>query len=114
MKDYLTLRKQLVAINGEFSEWGDIEAGVPQGSILGPLLFFACVNDIVNCVNFGITIFADDTILHLEFDNPLLATDILNEKLSNISSWAHRWLVTFSPEKNKSHIHIIKKHLNIC
>ena len=91
-----------MVIHGEFSEWGDIEAGVPQGSILGPLLFIVYIYNIVNCVNWGIKLFADDTILHLEFDDPLLATDIWNENLSNISSWANRWLVTLSPEKTKA------------
>ena len=62
MKDYVTLRKQRVVIHGEFSDWGDIEAGVPQGSILGPLLFIVYINDIVNCVNCVIKLFADDTI----------------------------------------------------
>ena len=91
-----------MVIKGEFSEWGDIKAGVPQGSILGPLLFLVYINDIVNCVNCGIKLFADDTILHLEFDDPLMAADTLNTNLDNIASWANRWLVTFSPDKTKT------------
>ena len=56
---------------------------------------------IENCVKCGIKLFADDTILHVEFDDPLLDADVLNENLSNIASWGNRWLVTFSPDKTK-------------
>jgi len=102
LKDYLNSRKQRVIIKGETSDWGSIEAGVPQGSVLGPLLFLVYINDIVQNVNCGIKLFADDTILHLELDDPLLTANILNDSLNSINSWANKWLVEFSPSKTKT------------
>ena len=101
-KDYLQFRKQRVVIKGEKSDWGVIGAGVPQGSVLGPLLFLIYINDIVECIDCGIKLFADDTILHLEFDNPEMATNKLNKNLDNISKWANDWLVKFSEQKTKA------------
>ena len=69
-KDYLSERYQRVIINGQHSEWGVTNAGVPQGSVLGPILFLIFINDIVNTVsNCNIRLFADDTCLFLEVDN---------------------------------------------
>jgi hypothetical protein len=61
--DYLTNRKQRVVINGKESSWKTVNAGVPQGSILGPLLFLIFISDIVDEVNCPIKLFADDTII---------------------------------------------------
>ena len=60
---FLSERKQRATIDGKFSEWVDIEAGVPQGSLLGPLLFLIYINDIVEVVNCDIKIFDDDTFI---------------------------------------------------
>ena len=63
IKDYLTCPKQRVLLNGKNSEWVDILAGVPQGSVLGPLFFLVYINDIVEYVGCEIKLFADDTSL---------------------------------------------------
>ena len=62
--DYLRNRCQRVVINGQSSSWGKICAGVPQGSVLGPLMFLIYINDIVNVVRSNIIMFADDTSLY--------------------------------------------------
>ena len=61
---YLSNRKQRVVYANSTSSWRHIQAGVPQGSILGPLFFLAYINDIVSAVNSNIRLFADDTSPH--------------------------------------------------
>jgi len=61
LKDFLTLRKMRVGINGSFLSWADVLSGVPQGSILGPILFLIYVNDIADLMSNSIRLFADDT-----------------------------------------------------
>ena len=71
-------RKQRVLIPGGSSNWLLIEADVPQGSILGPLLFLIYINDIVLHINSTVRLFADDTSLYLIVDDPIEAARCLN------------------------------------
>lgn len=102
ISDYLQDRIQRVCVKGSLSSWKKIFAGVPQGSILGPLLFLIFINDIVNNIGTNIRLFADDTSLYHIVEDPLLAAIILNSALSNIFSWAKQWLVDFHPQKTES------------
>ena len=63
LKDFLKSRKQLVVLNGRHSSWRDVNAGVPQGSILGRLLFLVYINDLSNALKSNPKLFADDTSL---------------------------------------------------
>ena len=64
-KSYLMNRQQRVVLNNTNSDWRPLSAGVPQGSILGPLLFLIYINDIVNDISSQIRLFADDTSLYI-------------------------------------------------
>ena len=67
--DYLNNRKQRLVLPGVFSHWTDLKASVPQGSILGPLLYLIYINDIVRNIKSFIRIFADDTSLYIKVEN---------------------------------------------
>ena len=100
--DYLHNRKQHVVLPGASSSWTSVGAGVPQGSILGPLLFLLYINDIVEDIDSSIRLFADDTSLYIIVDNPILAAEKLNTDLQKIHRWATQWLVSFNPAKSES------------
>ena len=101
-ENYLSHRKQRVVIEGKCSSTKIIPAGVPQGSVLGPMLFLIYINDIVNGIDSNIRLFADDTSLLTKVDDPQAASNILNSDLKRINNWAKRWLVKFSPAKTKT------------
>ena len=63
IESFLNNRYQLVLLNGQSSEWLPIKAGVPQGSILGPLFFLIYINDLADDLPTNVKIFADDTSL---------------------------------------------------
>ena len=83
-------------------KWGRTNAGVPQGSVLGPLLFLIFINDITHVIRHcNIRLFADDTCLFIEVDDPDIQATQLNEDLENLNGWAKRWHVDFSPPKTE-------------
>ena len=101
-KSYLSHRRQRVVLNGVESNWADVLAGVPQVSILGPLLFLIYINDIVNNIRSYIRLFADDTTIYIIIDNPQTAAFTLNTDLETINGWSHDWLVDFNPTKTST------------
>ena len=108
IEDWLTNRKQRVVINGEVSEWADVTSGVPQGSVLGPLLFLIYINDIDVGLTSRIAKFADDTKLGTNAINP---TDIeaLRKDLNKLGEWSERWQMPFNCGKCKV-MHIGEKN----
>jgi hypothetical protein len=101
-QDYLSNRCQRVVLPQAKSCWATIKAGVPQGSILGPLLFLVFINDIVSDIHCSIRLFADDTNLYIIVDDPNRAAESLQNDIDKISVWAKNWLVTFNPSKTVS------------
>jgi ribonuclease P/MRP protein subunit RPP40 len=112
LTSYLTNRKQCVVVDGCKSDMKDIEAGVPQGSRLGPLLWILYAQDIIENLESEVLLFADDTCLFVSAKDPAETSAILNRDLSRISDWASTWKVTFNPGKSKDMIFSNKYLLN--
>ena len=110
-KSYLSNRKQFVMVDGSKSNIRDVEAGVPQGSRLGPLLWILYVNDIIEDLESEVLLFADDTCLFATADDPSQTAVILNKDLEKIHEWAVKWKVSFNPSKTKELI-FSKKNLS--
>ena len=105
IEDFLKDREQRVAIDGQVSDWAPIAAGVPQGSILGPLLFLVYINDITESVTSDVQIFADDTFIYRIADDE--SSNKLNEDLENITKWAWQWKFQFNPTIKKQAVEIL-------
>ncbi len=105
-QNFLTDRYQRVVLNGKTSEWKQINAGVPQGSILGPLFFLIYINDLPVNLESKPKIFADDTSLFSLVLDQLLSLEALNRDLSRISEWAHQWKMSFNPDPTKQAVEV--------
>ena len=103
LKDYLSNRHQRVLINGSRSDYLPVSSGVPQGSILGPLLFILFIDDICDEISEGtnLELYADDTKLWREIlcDNDHF---ILQNDINRLVMWSKRNLMTFHPDKCKA------------
>ena len=98
IRDFLTDRTQQVIVNGAASDEASVTSGIPQGSVLGPLLFVIYINDLPQHVQNEVRIFADDTKLFTESDQAE-ARATLQEDLDNLYNWSTDWLLKFHPEK---------------
>jgi len=86
--NYLSNRKQCVNVNGNSSEFLNITTGVPQGSILGPLLFIIYVNDLYRCTdNFTFTLYADDTNILCIGKHPDQVIATVNHEMPKVINW---------------------------
>ena len=101
---YLTNRKQRVVLENQTSDWSQIHAGVPQGSVLGPLLFLLYINDLPKGLSSGVSMFADDTCLYIDFnrDDYTQRQEMLQQDIKKIEDWSKQWLVTFNPKKTNA------------
>ena len=105
ISNYFSARKQRVQINSATSSLQSINAGVPPGSVLGPLLFLVYVNDIakknIKKKNSLVRLFVDDCSLLLFFSATNLRDieGVINHDLALIAAWAKKWLVDFNPIK---------------
>ena len=87
LKSYITNRQQFAYVNGKNSKMEQITCGVPQGSVLGPLLFLIYTNDIGNCTESKIRLFADDTNSFVNAENYSDLKKIISKTLQEIFTW---------------------------
>ena len=115
IQSFLKDRKQRTVLNGHCSTWGDISAGVPQGSILGPLFFLVYINDLTNDLKCNVKLFADDTSLFTVVHDTIAAADDMNHDLELIRHWAHDWRMSFNPDPQKQAVELIlsKKQIEV-
>ena len=100
-------RKQRTVLNGQSSSWGVISAGVPQGSILGPLLFLIYINDLTAGLTCNVKLFADDTSLFTIVQDSTTAAKDMNHDLVLIKQWANDWRMSFNPDPQKQAVELI-------
>ena len=87
IKNFLSNRFQRVVLNGQTSEWGKINAGVSQGSILGPLFFLIYINDLTDGTSSIAKLFVDDTSLFSVVQNKNDSASQLKNDLNKVSDW---------------------------
>ena len=97
LTDFLKDRKQRVVLNGQNSSWANIEAGVPQGSILGPLLFLIFINDLPDNLSTNVKLFADNNSLVSVVHDTATSSCDLNYNLNRVREWK----MIFNPETSK-------------
>ena len=101
LEAFLTKRRQRVVVNGVFSGWSVVTSGIPQGSVLGPVLFTLYVNDLPDAVTSTVQLFADDMKIYRGVGG---GTDhnILQADLDRFVAWSERWLLPFNAAKCSS------------
>lgn len=90
-------RSQKVRVGSEYSSEKSVLSGIPQGSILGPVLFTIFINDLPECVSTACKIFADDTKLYNTTENNAL----IQQDLGRLQVWSDRWNLYFNVQKCK-------------
>ena len=106
-QNYLSNRYQRVVLNGQESKWMGLEAGVPQGSVLGPLLFLVYINDLTDNILSDMRLFADDSSLFTCVKGVDETQDKLLKDLDTITAWAFQWKMVFNPDLTKQAIEVI-------
>lgn len=97
----LNERTQLVRVGTSLSTVAPVTSGIPQGSVLGPVLFLFFINDLPEVVTSAVKLFADDTKVYREISS-LNDCEILQYDLNNLSKWTDKWLLRFNATKCKS------------
>ena len=104
LTEFLCDRQQRVLVDGCFSSYSEVHSGVPQGSVLGPLLFILYTSDMWNGISNKMLAFADDTSLYAHIPSPSLRQEVgdsLVEDLNKIQSWCTQWDMKLNPSKSK-------------
>ena len=93
---YLTDRRQRVIVNGKTSAWKPVISGVPEGSILAPLIFSLFINDLPQTLDSECLMYADDVKIYRKISTPSDGR-LLQDDLERLSAWSVRWGLTLNP-----------------
>ena len=95
---FLLGRSQQVVLDGQASSVSTVSSGVPQGTVLGPLLFLLFINDLPSSVTSTTRLFADDCLLYIRIKSPEDQVTIQKD-LNSLQQWEDQWLMAFNPDK---------------
>ena len=98
IRSFLTDREQRVVVDGSSSGWVPVASGVPQGSVLGPILFLVYINDLPDVVQAQTKIFADDTKIYAPSSGPG-PSDVLQADIHRVAQWSDKWQLPFNVTK---------------
>ena len=114
--NFLTGRTQRVIVEGTYSEWTAVESGIPQGTVLGPILFVLFINDLPDSVRSSCLLFADDAKIYTTVGECSGSNQIQHD-LDELDKWANKWQMAFNSTKCKS-LHLgnnnIKHQYSMC
>ena len=98
IREFLTGRHQQVVLDGSTSNQVPVISGVPQGTVLGALLFVVFINDLPDNVSSNVRLFADDCLLYRRINTPE-DTNILQQDLHRLEEWEAKWQMSFNLPK---------------
>ncbi len=98
---FLSNRRQCVNINGTVSDWSEVISGVPQGSVIGPVLFVIFINDMPNNIRNFISLFADDAKLYGKTSS-VEDRRSMQEDINTLQQWSDKWQLSFYADKCKT------------
>ncbi|KAL4090282.1 hypothetical protein QTP88_025154 [Uroleucon formosanum] len=113
LESYLTDRQFRVLHEEPITEWKDISARIPQGSVLGPILYLLYTADLPNDDNITLAMFTDDTAILSTRNSQLTATDNLQRSIDNIFAWTRRWEIKINGDKSVHVNYTLRKTENI-
>ena len=87
-----------MVVDGKTSDTAEVMSGVPQGTVLGPMLFLMYINDIAENINSNIRLFADDCVVYRQIDSPQDHV-ILQKDLNKLVDWSNIWQMKFNVDK---------------
>ena len=100
LESFLTNRTQQIVVGGSYSSYSAVTSGVPQGSVLGPILFLLYINDITTNIHSQLCLFADDCLVYRLINSPA-DHQILQSDLDTLITWTRRWQMEFNVPKCK-------------
>ena len=95
---FLTQRNQQVVIEGKASDWVPVTSGVPQGTVLGPLLFLTFINDIPTGITSKLRLFADDCLMYRSISSPQDSVNLQHD-IDRLHQWSLDWQMKFNTDK---------------
>ena len=98
LTSFLTERDQMVVMEGSYSNVVHVDSGIPQGTVLGPLLFLCHINDLPLSVDCKIRLFADNCLIYREI-NSIEDKVQLQKDLDSLQDWAENWGMRFNAQK---------------